>query len=92
MKNIGVIFTSKKLTSKNGKEYFSGKLEGSEGFNLMAFVGESAKGVKYLSLVEVEDVQVKENKEEAKVVTQKPVIKSNKDNTEKIIDPDDLPF
>lgn len=51
--NFGVIFVNKKQTSKKGAEYFSGKTEGSEEFDLMAFIKESKSGVKYLSVVKV---------------------------------------
>ena len=96
MRNIGVVFLSKKLTSKSGNEYFSGKLEGAEGFNLMGFLKESASGTKYMSLVATDDeeqkpeVEVKEEKKEAPKKTF--TVTKGADNSESIIDPDSLPF
>lgn len=95
MQQIGVIFFSKRLKTKKGNEYYSGRLEGSQGFNLMAFVKTSKGGKKYLSLVEVEDRQGDKQEElEEEQTKEAPVrvetkVKSNK---ETIIDPDDLPF
>lgn len=54
MTDIGAIFTSKKLKSKKGTEYFSGKSEGSKTFDLMGFPRVSANGVEYISIVRVE--------------------------------------
>lgn len=94
MRNIGVIFLSKKLTSKSGNEYYSGKLEGAEEFNLMGFLKESASGTKYMSLVATDEEENKSKAESGEAaVKPKPVKQGNLlDNTETIIDPDDLPF
>lgn len=103
MRNVGVIFLSKKLTSKGGNEYYSGKPEGSEGFNLMGFLKESQSGTKYMSLVATDDeeqkpeveVKDKEEKKEAPKNRQASMDlrkESVVDNAEKIILPDDLPF
>lgn len=95
MKQIGVIFLSKKLTTKKGHAYYSGKTEGAEGFNLMAFVRESKTGSKYLSLVTFDDEPTKQEKQpevQVKTQTAKDPQMNIMDNTESIIDPDDLPF
>lgn len=97
MQQIGVIFFSKRLKTKKGNEYYSGRLEGSQGFNLMAFVKTAKSGTKYLSLVEVKDRQAGDRQEEvveeeqvkAEPIQVKTKIKSNE---ETMIDPDSLPF
>lgn len=96
MQQIGVIFFSKRLKTKKGNEYYSGRLEGSQGFNLMAFVKTAKSGTKYLSLVEVEDRQMgnkQEEIEERSTETNPIRVETKvKSNEEQIIDPDDLPF
>lgn len=96
MQQIGVIFFSKRLKTKKGNEYYSGRLEGSQGFNLMAFVKTAKSGTKYLSLVEVEDRQAedKQGEIEEKPTENNPIRVETKvkSNEEQIIDPDDLPF
>lgn len=51
--DVGVLFTSKKLTTKSGKDYFSGRTDDApEGtFNLMGFLRVSKSGTKYISIV-----------------------------------------
>lgn len=98
MRNVGVIFLSKKLTSKGGNEYYSGKLEGSEGFNLMGFLKESQSGTKYMSLVATDDeeqkpeVEVKDKEEKKEAPKKTFTTTKGANNVETIIDPDDLPF
>lgn len=95
MKTIGAVFLTKKLTTKAGHEYYSGKTEGSEEFNMMAFVKESKAGNKYLSLVRTDlDDEGQGAKREAKT-TENPIqreLPKEADNSESIIDPNDLPF
>jgi hypothetical protein len=82
-KNIAVIFIGKKLTSKNGKTYFSGKTEGSEDFDIMAFLNESKDGrTKYLSVT-----QVTKDKNYKSRQTNK-----SEEFSDEQVDPDDLPF
>ena len=96
MKTIGVIFLSKELTSKSGNKYFSGKMEGSEEFNLMGFIKESKSGTKYMSLVRTDLDEsgevVEKTTSDKPMFNQKPQEKKVVDNTETIIDPSDLPF
>lgn len=104
MRNVGVIFLSKRLTSKGGNEYYSGKLEGSEGFNLMGFLKESQSGTKYMSLVATDDEESNKPEVEVKDKEEKKEAPKNRqasmdlrkesvvDNAEKIILPEDLPF
>lgn len=98
MRNVGVIFLSKRLTSKGGNEYYSGKLEGSEGFNLMGFLKESQSGTKYMSLVATDDEESNKPEVEVKKEVKKEAPKKTftvtkgSDNSESIIDPDTLPF
>lgn len=99
MRNVGVIFLSKKLTSKGGNEYYSGKLEGSEGFNLMGFLKESQSGTKYMSLVATDDeesnqpeVEVKDKEEKKEAPKKTFAVTKGADNSESIIDPNTLPF
>lgn len=69
--------------TKNGKEYYEGKLEGSED-KLMAFLGVSKKGSKYLSLLAFENnpEHMSSNSHETK----------KEGNKEEIVDPMELPF
>lgn len=98
MRNVGVIFLSKKLTSKGGNEYYSGKLEGSEEFNLMGFLKESQSGTKYMSLVATDDeeqkpeVEVKETEEKKEAPKKTFTVTKGADNSESMIDPNTLPF
>lgn len=55
MTKIGVVFTSTVLTTKSGKEYFSGKTEGAgeDEFDLMVFKNKSKGGKPYLSIMQI---------------------------------------
>lgn len=54
--DVGVLFTEKKLTTKAGHDYFSGRTDDApEGtFNLMGFTRVSKGGKKYISIVRID--------------------------------------
>lgn len=51
LENVAVLFVDKANETRKGAKYYSGKSEGSEEFDLMAFVRQSKTGKKYLSIV-----------------------------------------
>lgn len=50
-KKLGVIFLTKLQKTEDGKEYYSGKSEGQNEFDVKAFVNTSKTGTKYLSVI-----------------------------------------
>lgn len=86
-KTIGVIFLGSKRTTPKGNEYYTGKLDGSEEFDLIAWVNTSKSGKQYL-LIKQREIQKKEEEETNGV-------KSNYDGIAidgETVDVNDLPF
>lgn len=95
-KKLGVIFTNKALETKNGQKYYSGKLEGTDEFNIMAFVNTSKNGTKYLSLVEVTQDNNYSGGQQSQPSQNNQYDRKNRrsqqNQQQDEIDPDDLPF
>lgn len=83
---LGVLFLNKRVTP-SGKEYYSGKTEGQDEFNLIAWINTSKAGKQYLTL----KIRETETSEELKKSVEK-LETDRKAEVDTNVDSNDLPF